>query len=90
MAVVAEVISDPLVYAGQSDLGLLAGLHGHTDEGGVRVWRLDVRVSLVVHLVRTVTVRHDAGKRLHPAVCCGCGLPRGQWHADGGGVPGER
>lgn len=90
VAVVAEVISDPLVDTGQSDFGLLAGLHGHTDEGGVRVRRLDVRVSLVVHLIRTVAVRHDAGERLHPAVGRGCGLSRGQRHADGGGVPSQR
>ena len=60
MAEVAEVVSDPLVDAGEGDLGLLAGLHGHTDECGVGVRGFDMRVCLVVHLIGTVTMDHQA------------------------------
>lgn len=89
MAVVAEVLGDPAVDGRQSDLAFLAGVHGHTDERGVGVRRLHVRVGLVVHVVRAVSVGHDARQR-QPAVGRGGGLPGGQWCPYAGGVPGQR
>ncbi|TNN40560.1 Zonadhesin [Liparis tanakae] len=93
VSVVAEVVGDPVVDAGQrrlAALAALAALHRHADERRVRVRRLDARVGFVVHLVGAVPVRHDARQALHPAVGRRRGLPRGQGPADGGGVRGQR
>lgn len=95
MSVVAEVLGDPVVDGGQSDFGLLAGLHGHTDEGGVGVGRLDFGVALVVHLSRRASL--DGHLRVRAAWKArrrAGGAPGGdraariQGHPGGGGVPG--
>lgn len=50
MSVVAEILSYPVIDGGQSHFGLLAGLHGHADEGRVGERRFDFRVGFVVDL----------------------------------------
>lgn len=95
MSVVAEVLGDPVVDGGQSDFRLLAGLHGHADEGGVGVRRLDLGVSFVVHLRRRarldLRVRAAGIARRRAGVAPGRnGAARIQRHPGGGGVPGGR
>lgn len=68
VSVVAEVVCDPAVDGGQRDFGLLAGLHGHADERGVGIGRLDLRVAPVVHLHRRARLDREArcGERGEP------------------------
>ena len=61
---IAEVVSNPLVDGREGDVGPIAAFHRHADEGGIGVGRLDVRVGLVVHVVRELRVRG------HGVVCC--------------------
>lgn len=51
-AEVAEVVADPLADRCQGEFGLLAAFHGHADEGGVGVGRLEARVAPVVGVPR--------------------------------------
>lgn len=104
VSVVAEVLCDPVVDGGQRHFGLLAGLHGHADERGVGVGRLDFGVRLVVHLCwgarlnRDVRVagggrraRGEARGRGGAGVAAGDdGAARVQGHPGGRGIPGRR
>ena len=47
VAVVEEVLFDPLVDGGKGHL-VLVGLHGHADERSVRIGRFDVAECFVV------------------------------------------
>lgn len=49
-----------------------------------------MRIGLIIHLIHTVAVRHDAREGLYPAVGRCCGLPWIQGHTHGGRVPGQR
>ena len=51
MPVVHEVIGYPVVDSRQCDLVLLRLFHRHTDECSVGIWRLHVRIRLIVYLI---------------------------------------
>lgn len=101
MSVVAEILRDPVINGGQSHFGLLAGLHGHADERGVGIGRLDFGVGFVVDLHRRARLNRDlrvggrgvraAGKprsRRGGVAARGDGAPEIQGHPGCGGVPG--
>ena len=104
MSVVAEILRYPVIDGGQSHFGLLAGLHGHADERGVRVRRFDFRVGLVVDLHGRAGLDGDlrvaapwmcaggeARRRAGGGVAAGGdGAPEVRRHPGGGGVPGRR
>lgn len=102
MAEVAEVVSDPLVDAGEGDLGLLAGLHGHTDERGIGIRRFDFGVRFKVNLLwwddlRDVVVEVRVGcglvvwiiqqTRVGGVTARGNGAPEAERHPGSGRVP---
>ena len=103
VSVVAEIRRYPVVDGGQSHFGLLAGLHGHANERGVGIGRLDFGVAFVVDLHRRAGLDGDlripgggeraAGeqpRRSGGVAAGGDGAPEVQRHPGGGGVPGRR
>lgn len=102
MSVVAEILRYPVIDGGQSHLGLLAGLHGHADEGSVGVRRFDSGVGFVVDLHRRAGLDGDlrvAAPRMRAAgearrrgvvAAGGDGDAEVPGHPGGGGVPGRR
>lgn len=98
MSVVAEILRYPVVNGGQSHFGLLAGLHGHADEGRIGVGWFDFRVGFVVdllgwaglhgHLRITVTGMCATGeaRRAVGIAARGYGAPEVPRHPHRGGV----